>query len=79
MLIPDSEDPIMTFSILWVVLASTVAVIALMRRNCARNDSREFQSRLPTRTLTMLGVTYSLVLLAGFLYIGWQHSLELMK
>ena len=69
----------MTFSILWVVLASTVTVIALMRRTCSPNDSREPQSRLPERTLTLLGVTYSLVLLAGFLYIGWQHTLEFMK
>jgi hypothetical protein len=69
----------MTFSILWVVLASMVTVIALMRRTCGPNDSREPQSWLPTRTLTLLGVIYNLVLLAGFLYIGWQHSPELMK
>jgi hypothetical protein len=69
----------MTFSVLWVVLASTVTVIALMRKTCAPNTSRERPSRLPARTLTLVGVTYSLVLLAGFLYIGWQHSLEFMK
>jgi hypothetical protein len=73
----------MTFSILWVVLASTVTVIALMRRSCAPNATAEHNGEgqfwQPGRTLTALGVIYSLVLVAGFLYIGWQHSLEFMK
>jgi hypothetical protein len=74
----------MTFSILWVVVASTVTVIALMRRTCAPNarspeHNGEGQFRQPGRILTLLGVVYSLILLAGFLYIGWQHSLGFMK
>jgi hypothetical protein len=74
----------MTFSILWIVLASTVTVIALMRTRYSPNASAlkhsgDGQSRQPGQTLTVLGVIYSLVLLAGFLYIGWQHSLEFMK
>jgi hypothetical protein len=74
----------MTFSILWVVLASTVTVIALMRRSCAPVASAPKRSgdgklRQTGQALTTLGVIYSLVLLAGFLYIGWQHSLGLMK
>ena len=74
----------MTFSILWVVLASTVTVIALMRASyspsaSALKRSGDGQFRQPGQTLTVLGVIYSLVLLAGFLYIGWQHSLDFMK
>ena len=46
----------MTFSILWLVLASTVTVIALMRRTCAPNAGSaerngEGQFRQPGRAL----------------------------
>lgn len=78
----------MTFSILWIVLASAVIVIALMRKSGAASAAVnsnvlkrvvDGNLRQPGPTLTVLGVIYSLVLLAGFLYIGWQHSLEFLK
>lgn len=70
----------MTFSIAWVVLAATVTVIATMRRSGTHEQNQgEVQIRRSGKALTAVGVIYSLVLLAGFLYIGWQHSLELMK
>jgi heme/copper-type cytochrome/quinol oxidase subunit 2 len=70
----------MTFSILWVVLAATVIVVASMRRSGVSQDQGGgLQVRQPGRALTAVGIVYSLVLLAGFLYIGWQHSIELMK
>ena len=69
----------MTFSILWVVLAATVIVVASMRRSGANQDQGGVQVRQPGKALTTVGIVYSLVLLAGFLYIGWQHSIELMK
>jgi hypothetical protein len=74
----------MTFSILWVVLASAVTVIAVLRRSCAPHVSApkrggDGQFRQPGQALTVLGVIYSLALLVGFLYIGWQHGLEFTK
>jgi heme/copper-type cytochrome/quinol oxidase subunit 2 len=69
----------MTFSILWVVLAATVIVVASMRRSGVNQDQDGVQVRQPAKALTAVGIVYSLVLLAGFLYIGWQHSIELMK
>jgi len=78
------RNPMMTFSILWVLLASTVTVIALLRRSCAANSNVlkrvvEGNFRQPGPALTVLGVIYSLVLLGGFVYIGWQHSLAFLK
>jgi heme/copper-type cytochrome/quinol oxidase subunit 2 len=69
----------MTFSVVWVVLAATVIVIAMLRRAGASHHQAEVQVRQSGRALTVVAVIYSLVLLAGFLYIGWQHGLELMK
>ncbi len=69
----------MTFSILWVVLAATVIVVANMRRSGGNQDQGDVQVRQTGKVLTAVGIVYSLVLLAGFLYIGWQHSIQLMK
>jgi hypothetical protein len=69
----------MTFSILWVVLAATVVVVASMRRSGVNQDQGGVQVRQPGKALTAVGIVYTLVLLAGFLYIGWQHSIQLMK
>jgi hypothetical protein len=69
----------MTFSILWLVLAATVTVAASMRRSDTIQGEGEVRVRQSGNLLTGVAVVYSLVLLAGFLYIGWQHSLELIK
>jgi phosphatidylglycerophosphate synthase len=69
----------MTFSILWVVLAATVTIVASMRRSGANQDHGAVRVRQSGKALTAVAIVYSLVLLVGFLYIGWQHSLELMK
>jgi heme/copper-type cytochrome/quinol oxidase subunit 2 len=69
----------MTFSILWLVLAATVTVVASMRRSDTTQDEGEVQVKQSAKLLTGAAVVYGLVLLAGFLYIGWQHGLELMK
>jgi heme/copper-type cytochrome/quinol oxidase subunit 2 len=69
----------MTFSIFWLVLAATVTVVASMRRSDTTRGEGEIQVRQSGKVLIGVGVVYSLVLLAGFLYIGWQHGLELMK
>jgi phosphatidylglycerophosphate synthase len=69
----------MTLSILWVVLAATVTIVASIRRSGANQDQGEVRVRQSGKALTVVAIVYSLVMLAGFLYIGWQHSLELMK
>ncbi|MGD0299130.1 MAG: hypothetical protein ABSE86_18645 [Bryobacteraceae bacterium] len=73
----------MTFCILWVVLATTVIIFANMRRASTNQDHGDVQVRQSGKALTVIAIVYSLVLLAGFLYIGWQHigqhGLELIK
>jgi hypothetical protein len=70
-----------TFSIVWVVLAATVSVVAMLRKVGVNQDQDqgEVQARHSARLLTAIGIVYSLVLLAGFLYIGCRHGLELLK
>jgi hypothetical protein len=31
------------------------------------------------KTIIVIAIVYGLVLIAGFLYVGWQHSLELIR
>lgn len=69
----------MSVSILWVVLAATVTVVAMLRRASANQDQGDVQVSQSGKALTAVAIVYSLVLLVGFLYIGWQHGLELMK
>ena len=69
----------MSVSILWVVLAATVTVVAMLRRASANQDQGDVQVSQSGKALTAAAIVYSLVLLVGFLYIGWQHGLELMK
>ncbi|HEV8038776.1 MAG TPA: hypothetical protein VGP62_07920 [Bryobacteraceae bacterium] len=65
--------------ILWVVLATAVIIFAHMRKSSANQDFGEVQLRQSGKALTAVAIVYSLVLLAGFLYIGWQHGLQLIK
>ena len=61
----------LTLSILWVVLAATVTMIATMRKTpaTARQEAGA-QVRESGHALTLLAVIYGVVLLAGFVYIG---------
>jgi hypothetical protein len=61
----------LTLSILWVVLAATVTMIAIMRKTpaTARQEAGS-QVRESGHALTLLAVIYGVVLLAGFVYIG---------
>ena len=68
----------MTFSIVWVVLAATVTLVAMMHRAGANQDQVQVRIRQSGKALPAVAIVYSLVLLAGFLYIGWQHGLELL-
>jgi len=66
----------MTFSVIWVLLAATVSVLAIMRRAGANNVQSDVQVRQSGRALMAAAILYSLVLIAGFLYIGWQTALR---
>jgi hypothetical protein len=55
-----------TLSILWVVLAATVTMIATMKRAPAVPHEAAVQIRESDRVLTLLAVVYGVVLLAGF-------------
>ena len=68
----------LAFSVLWVVLAATVTVIAMLRRTITDVKGEALVSE-SGKTITVIAIVYSLVLIAGFLYVGWQHSLELIK
>ena len=77
------------FSIVWVVLATTVTVIATTRRTAVRQDDGASPTEFPAdaveetgsrgKALTGFAVVYTLALLAGFVYISWQHGQELIK
>jgi len=59
----------LTVSIVWVLLAAAVIVIASVRRSgAARNNT--LQARDSGRTLVLLAALYSLALLAGFVYVS---------
>ena len=61
----------LTLSILWVVLAATVTMIATMRKNPAMTQRETgAQVRESGHALTLLAVIYGVVLLTGFVYIG---------
>jgi hypothetical protein len=68
----------LTFSVLWIVLAATVTVIAMLRRTGTDVKGEALVSE-SGKTIIVIAIVYSLVLVAGFLYVGWQHSLELIK
>ena len=61
----------LTFSVLWVVLAAAVTVLAMMRRTTVENpDSAEPQPHESGDVLAFVALFSSLLLLAGFLYVG---------
>ena len=68
----------LTYSIVWVVLAATVIVLAMNRKTAANLDQGEIQTGESGKGLAVLAVVYGLLLLAGFVYVSWQHGLELI-
>ena len=70
----------MTFSILWVALAGMVTIVTMLRRSAVRQQQSEpIEAVQSAKGLGAAAIACNLVLLAGFLYIGWQHGLELLK
>jgi hypothetical protein len=61
----------LTLSILWVVLAATVTMIATMKKTPA-TMRQEVGAQVPEsgHALALLAVVYGVALLAGFVYIG---------
>jgi hypothetical protein len=60
----------LTLSILWVVLAATVTMIATVRKVPAIPWHSGVQTRESGRMLTLLAVIYGLTLLGGFVYVS---------
>ena len=69
----------LTLSIVWVALAATVIVVATIRKRS--NHTQEDRSHSPEsgKAIGVLAIAYGLVLLAGFVYVGWTHGLELIR
>jgi len=59
----------LTLSILWVLLAAAVIVVALNRRPTA-TGSHAAHVKDSGKALEVLAALYSLALLAGFLYVS---------
>ena len=59
----------LTFSVLWVVFAAAVTALALMKRSSASHTDYA-ESQESGNALAYLAVLSTLLLLAGFLYIG---------
>lgn len=66
----------MTFSVVWILLAAMVTLFAMMRRAVPARAQAEVQARQSGRALSVVAILYSLVLIAGFLYIGWQTAVH---
>jgi len=69
----------LTYSIVWVALAAAVIMIAMNRKTAANADQGEVQTGESGKGLAVFAVVYGLLLLAGFVYVSWQHGLELIK
>ncbi|HTS49130.1 MAG TPA: hypothetical protein VMH05_14365 [Bryobacteraceae bacterium] len=67
----------LTFSILWVMFAAAITALMLIRRSATQADSAETQARESGNVLAFIAVLSSLLLLAGFLYVGSSLVLSL--
>jgi len=66
----------MTFSVVWILLAAMVTLVAMMRRAVPPRAHAQVQVRQSGRALSIIAILYSLVLIAGFLYISWQTAVH---
>lgn len=69
----------LTYSIVWVGLAAAVIMIAMNRKTATNLDQGEVQAGESGKGFAVFAVVYGLLLLAGFVYVTWQHGLELMQ
>jgi len=75
----------LTYSIVWLVLAAAVIIIAKNRRTPALQNSCE--APVPSEPMAanergsgfaLLAIVYGLLLLAGFVFVSWRFGLELL-
>ena len=69
----------LTFSIAWVVLAATVTVLATIKKSAANQEPGDVQVGVSNNTMAILALVCGIVLLGGFIYIGCQNTLALLK
>jgi hypothetical protein len=69
----------LTYSIVWLVLAATVIVIAMNRKTVPVQDRGDVQIGEPGKGVAVFAIAYGVALFAGFVYVSWQHGLELIK
>ncbi len=61
----------LAFSVIWLFLAGTVTLFAMLRRSHAAEQSRaDIDSKVTGNAIALLAAIYSLALVAGFLYLG---------
>jgi len=65
-----------TFSVVWILLAAMVTLAAMMRRSVPAPARAEVQAHQSGKALSVVAILYSLILIAGFLYIGWQTAVH---
>lgn len=66
----------LTFSILWVMFAAVITAMALIKRSAAGNADYP-EARESGNVLAFIAVLSSLLLLAGFVYVGSSLVLSL--
>jgi hypothetical protein len=69
----------LTYSIVWVALAAAVIMIAMNRKTATNLDQGDVQTGESGKGFAVFAVVYGLLLLAGFVYVSWQHGLELIR
>jgi len=90
----------LAFSILWVVLATAVVLLATVKKAASREEGgflhvRDAEGRIIHqqvavaqrldsidqwgKLVTGAAVVYGLLLLAGFCYVGWQNSQQILR
>ncbi len=60
----------LTFSVIWILLAATVTLLATLKKSAPHSHEGELPGRDSGKALTVIAALYGLVLLAGFVYIS---------
>ena len=68
----------LTLSIIWLVLATAVTIVATARKQVMGANSSEARDPETGSALAVLAIAYGVILLAGVLYVGWHHSTGLI-
>ena len=61
----------LTFCVIWLMLAATVTLLATRRKSAIASDEHTaFETKFSGKALTLLAAIYGLALLAGFVYVS---------